>query len=100
MGFLAPALLAALAALAVPIVLHLLQRERNDVVPFPSLMFLRQVPQETTQRRRLRHWLLLAARCAALALLAFAFARPFLRGAAGAAAGERGARDVVVLLDR
>lgn len=100
MGFLAPALLAALAALAVPIVLHLLQRERNDVVPFPSLMFLRQVPQETTQRRRLRHWLLLAARCAVLALLAFAFARPFLRGAAGAAAGERGARDVVVLLDR
>jgi hypothetical protein len=100
MSFLAPLLLAGLAALAVPIVLHLLQRERHDVVEFPSLMFLRRIPQETTKRRRLRHWLLLAARCLLLALLALAFARPFLRGRAAAIGGGDGAREVVVLLDR
>ncbi|HEU4628373.1 MAG TPA: BatA domain-containing protein [Gemmatimonadaceae bacterium] len=100
LGFLAPALLAGLAAILVPIVLHLLQRERHDVLEFPSLMFLRQIPQETTKRRRLRHWLLLAARCLLLALLVAAFARPFLRGRAGAAVASRGAREVVVLLDR
>src|SRR5699024_553290 len=100
MGFLPPELLAPLAAPAVPIVLRLLQRERYGVVPFPSLMFLLQAPPGTTERRRLRHWRLRAARCAVLALLAFAFARPFLRGAAGASVGERGAREVVVVLDR
>ncbi|HEX6629960.1 MAG TPA: BatA domain-containing protein, partial [Gemmatimonadaceae bacterium] len=100
LGFLAPALLAGLAAILVPVVLHLLQRERHDVREFPSLMFLRQIPQETTKRRRLRHWLLLAARCLLLALLVAAFARPFLRGRAGAAVASRGAREVVVLLDR
>ena len=100
MSFLAPALLAGLAALAIPIVLHLLQRQRHDVLEFPSLMFIRRIPQETTKRRRLRHWLLLAARCALVALVVFAFARPFLRGRAAAAASGDGAREVVLLVDR
>ncbi|MHB1225721.1 MAG: BatA domain-containing protein [Gemmatimonadaceae bacterium] len=100
LGWLAPALLAGLAALAVPIVLHLLQRERRQVVEFPSLMFLRRIPQETTRRRRIRHPLLLALRCLALALLAFAFARPFLRDRLAALPVAREARDVVILLDR
>lgn len=100
LGWLAPALLAGLAALAVPIVLHLLQRERRQVVEFPSLMFLRRIPQETTRRRRIRHPLLLALRCLALALLALAFARPFLRDRLAALPVAREARDVVILLDR
>lgn len=100
LGWLAPALLAGLAALAVPIVLHLLQRERRQVVEFPSLMFLRRIPQETTRRRRIRHPLLLALRLLALALLAFAFARPFLRDRVAALPVTRESREVVILLDR
>lgn len=100
MNFLVPAMLAALAAVAVPIVLHLLQRERHEVVEFPSLMFLRRIPQESVQRRRVQHWLLLAARCLLLALVVAAFARPFLRGRAAEALARDGAREVVVLLDR
>ncbi len=100
LGFLAPALLAALAALAVPVVLHLLRRERHRVVEFPSLMFLRRIPVESTSRRRLRHPLLLLLRCAVLALLVAAFARPFLRGRDTILPTPEGAREVVVLLDR
>jgi len=100
MSFLAPALLAALAALAVPIYLHLVQRERKQVVAFPSLMFIRKVPYKSVRRRKVRHWLLLALRCAALALLVFAFARPFLASGELAAAAGVGAREVVILLDR
>ncbi len=100
LGWLAPALLAGLAALAVPIILHLLQRERRQVVEFPSLMFLRRIPQETTRRRRIRHPLLLALRLLALALLAFAFARPFLRDRLTALPVTRESREVVILLDR
>lgn len=99
MTFLAPLFLLGLAAIAVPVLIHLTQRERRTVVEFPSLMFLRKIPYESVKRRRIRDWLLLALRAAALALIVAAFARPFVRGSElSAAAG--GAREVVVLLDR
>jgi hypothetical protein len=99
MTFLAPLVFLGLAALAVPILVHLTQRERKSVVEFPSLMFLRKIPYESVQRRRIRDWLLLALRAAALALMVVAFTRPFVRGTELAAAGG-GAREVVILLDR
>jgi hypothetical protein len=100
MSFLAPALLAGLLAIAIPIVVHLVQRERRTVVAFPSLMFLRRIPNQSVRRRAIRHWPLLALRAAAFALIAFAFARPFLRGAATEAVATAGTREVVILLDR
>src|SRR5918995_1542313 len=99
MSFLTPLFLLALGALAVPVLIHLTQKERKHVVAFPSLMFLRKIPYESVQRRRLRDLFLLALRLAALALIVSAFARPFLRGS-DLAAAPGGARDIVVLLDR
>ncbi len=99
MSFLTPLFLLGLTALAVPVLIHLTQRERKSVVEFPSLMFLRKIPYESVQRRRIRDWLLLALRLGAMALIVMAFARPFLRGSSVAAAAG-GARDIVVLLDR
>ena len=61
-------------------------------------MFVRRVPYESVRRRKIRHWLLLAMRLAALALIVAAFARPFVRGSVAAISG--GAREVIVLLDR
>ena len=99
MSFLTPLFLVALGAVAVPILVHLTQRERKSVIQFPSLMFLRKIPYESVQKRRIRDWLLLMLRLAALAMIVAAFARPFLRGSELAAA-PGGARDIVVLLDR
>ena len=99
MSFLTPLFLLALGALAVPVLIHLTQKERKHVVEFPSLMFLRKIPYESVQRRRIRDALLLMLRLAALALIVAAFARPFLRGSELAAA-PGGARDIVVLFDR
>ena len=100
MSFLTPLFLVGLAGLAIPVFLHLIQKERRNVVHFPSLMFIRRIPYQSVQRRRIRHWLLLAMRLAALALLVMAFARPFVRHTDAAAAAGSGAREVVVLLDR
>jgi len=80
LSFLTPLFFVALATLAVPILIHLTQKERKSVVAFPSLMFLRKIPYQSVQRRRIRDWLLLALRLAAMALIVTAFARPFLRG--------------------
>ena len=81
MAFLTPLFLAALAGLAIPVLLHLIQKERKNVVHFPSLMFLRRIPYQSVQRRRIRHWFLLMMRLAALALIVMAFGRPFFRSA-------------------
>ena len=101
MSFLAPLFFAGLAALAVPILVHLTHKERKDVVVFPSLMFLSRIPYQAVRRQRIRHWLLFALRCLALIFLVLAFARPFLnRPAAAAPLRSLGAREVVILLDR
>jgi hypothetical protein len=98
MNFLAPAFLAGLAAIAVPVLIHLIHRERRVVVPFPSLMFLQRIPYRSVRRQKLRHLLLLLLRCAALALLVAAFSRPFFARRQNAIATS-GARQVVILLD-
>jgi hypothetical protein len=100
MSFLTPLFLLGLAGLAVPVIIHLIQRERKNVVQFPSLMFLQRIPYQSVQRRRIRNWPLLLLRLAALALIVAAFARPFLRRPALAAAAGSGAREVVVLIDK
>src|SRR5919106_2978175 len=100
MALLTPLFLIGLAGLAIPVVLHLIQRERKNVVEFPSLMFLRKIPYESVQRRRIRNWPLLLLRLAVLALIVAAFARPFLRRTDLSALAASGAREVVILVDR
>ena len=101
MGFLAPLFFAGLAALAIPVIVHLIERERKDIIEFPSLMFIRQIPYQSVERRRIHNWFLLLLRAGAMILLVLAFARPFFtQDAVRAAAALDGAREVVVLLDR
>src|SRR5262245_52352867 len=101
MSFLAPLFFAGLAAIAVPILVHLIQRERKDVIEFPSLMFIRRIPYQSVERRRIHNWFLLLLRVGAMALLVAAFSRPFFRvNPVKAAAATTGAREVVILLDR
>lgn len=80
LGFLAPAFLAGLAAVAVPILLHLYRRRTDRVVEFPATPMLPEAPVQQQDRRRLRDLLLLALRVAALAVLAISFARPYVMG--------------------
>ncbi len=101
MSFLAPLFFFGLLTIAVPVVVHLIQRERKRVVNFPSLMFVQKIPYQSVQRRRIRHWFLLLLRAAAIALLVAAFARPLMpQGAAAASAALGGSREVVVVLDQ
>ncbi|MEX0907836.1 MAG: BatA domain-containing protein, partial [Gemmatimonadota bacterium] len=100
MSLLAPAFLIGLAALAVPLLVHLIRRERPDAIEFPSLMFMSRIPQPTVKRRRIRNWLLFALRCLALILLVGAFARPFVDRDEEPLALADVAREVVILLDR
>jgi len=99
MNFLVPAFLAGLAALAIPIAMHLRHREKGQPVRFPSLMFLEQLAIRTSKRQRITDWPLLALRALALALVVLAFSRPFAVGSA-AQNGAAAEKAVVLLLDR
>jgi len=100
MGLLAPAFLAGLAAIAIPVLLHLIHRERRETLAFPSLMFLRKIPYRSVRRQKLRHLLLLAMRCLALAIVAAAFARPFVAKRLAVLPAASDAREIVLLVDR
>jgi len=99
LSFLAPLFFAGLAALAIPIIVHLTHRQKANVVPFPSLMFVQKVPFKSRNRRKIRNWPLFLLRCAALALLALAFSRPFFNTSTVAAALGSASREVVILVD-
>lgn len=95
MTFLNSALLAALSLGLIPILIHLLNRQRFKQVDFPTLRFLQEMQRQKMRRVRVRQWILLALRTLAILALVFAMARPVLRSEAAAwwrrSAGVRGA---------
>jgi len=78
MQLLYPAFLLALAALAIPIIIHLFHFRRFKKVYFTNVRFLKEVKEETSNRSRLRNLLVLLMRLLALAFLVLAFAQPFI----------------------
>jgi hypothetical protein len=100
LAFLVPLFLLGIAGIVVPIIVHLTRRQRRNVVHFPSLMFLEKIPYQEQRRRRIQHWFLLTLRAMALALLAFAFARPFVDDTEIGLGATAGPREVVVLIDQ
>lgn len=97
MSFLHPAFLWALFVLAIPVLIHLFQLRRFKRIDFPNVRFLAEVSRQTRARRKVQHWLVLLARCLALAALVFAFAQPYLPGATGAV--KAGSRAVSIYID-
>ncbi len=96
MSFLTPLFFLGVAALAAPILVHLVRRTRARRVQFPALVFVRQVPQRTIRRRTLHNLLLLLLRCLAILLIVIAFTRPFFSG--GSAARDNSAAGATVIL--
>jgi Aerotolerance regulator N-terminal/von Willebrand factor type A domain len=95
MGFFAPWLLAGLAALGVPVFVHLLRKHVTIPRPVSSLMFFERGTQSSTRHHRLRHLLLFALRFALVLLVVLAFADPFVRRPAADANG----RLLLIVLD-
>jgi hypothetical protein len=78
MTFTDTTILAALAALAVPLAIHLLGRRRARLVQLPTMRFAQGAHLASRSWRRLKSVALLAARLAVVALLVLALAGPYL----------------------
>src|SRR5438067_12201884 len=82
MAFVNLSLLVGGVLIAIPVVLHLIMRQRPKQFIFPALRFIHERRIANQRRLQLRHWLLLALRCAAIGLFAMALARPSVVSAA------------------
>lgn len=78
MTFLNWAMLAALAAVAIPILIHLLNRQKATVVDWGAMRFLMESLTSRSRRILLEEIILMALRCMIVALIVLAMARPFL----------------------
>ena len=99
MSFLNPFLLFGSLALAIPVLIHLVRREKSEIIPFSSLMFLLKVPKRSIRQQKIKNLLLMALRLLILALLVGAFARPYLTKPADPVVNANSNRGVVLLLD-
>ncbi|MEO6437026.1 MAG: BatA and WFA domain-containing protein [Tepidisphaeraceae bacterium] len=88
------------AAIGLPIVVHLLTRPRPVRLPLSTLRFVLEAVHQRKARYRLRDILILAMRTLAVALLAWAFARPLMGVKPLIAAGAQGASMRVIVLDQ
>jgi hypothetical protein len=99
MNLLHPWYLMGLAAVGLPVAVHLLTRPRPRVLPLSTIRFVREAVRQRRARHRLRDWIILILRGLAVALLAIAFARPLI-GAKKLVTSEAGNAVRIVILDQ
>src|SRR5262245_45379849 len=100
MNFLNTIFLIGSALLAVPVMIHLVSRERPEVIHFSSRRFLLKIPKRMIRQQMLKNLLLMLLRLLLIALIVGVFARPYMVQSAtpnGATTGQ--GRGFVMLLD-
>jgi len=98
MSFAAPVFLIAILAGLIPVLLHMINRQKATEMPFSTLRFLRLSAQRTRRRKYVHDVLLLLLRIAALVLIAIALAKPVI-GRLGNLFGGDAESAVVIILD-
>jgi glutaredoxin-related protein len=98
MTFLNPAILWALAAVSIPIIIHIFNLKKTKKIEFSTLMFLKEIQQSKYKKIKLKQLLILLCRIAFVILLVLMFARPFSKGFLGTS-GEKARSSVLIILD-
>ncbi|MCH2022796.1 MAG: BatA domain-containing protein [Saprospiraceae bacterium] len=97
MSFVYPWFLWALIATVIPLIIHLFYFRRFKTVYFTNVKFLKEVKEQTSTRRRLKHLLVLFARILVVVFLVFAFSMPYVPSKSGA--NKKGNKDVSIFFD-
>lgn len=99
MTFLQPFILFGLPLIGLPILIHLINRQRHRTVPWGAMMFLLDAKRLQKNMAKLRYWIIMAMRMLAVAAILFAASRPFASGWLGSTVGAR-ADTTILILDR
>ena len=98
-GFVHPGLVAGALLASVPLIIHLMNRQRYKPMPWAAMRFVLAAYRKTRRQVQLENLLLLLLRMAAVALLALAIARPFASGESPLARLTEKRHDLVAILD-
>ena len=98
LAFSNPWMLAAVAAVGLPVLIHYLTRARPRRIAFPPFRFLAEACAGRQAVNRLRTLILLIVRCLAVLAMVLLFARPYVKPT-GAAANTQASRRVVLVVD-
>ena len=98
-SFLNSSILFGLAAVAIPLIIHLLTRQKVKKIYFSSLLFLKELKAQKIRRIKIRQILLLIIRCLIVLLLLLAFARPTLKGTLSSTIESKANASVVIIFD-
>src|SRR6185437_7201411 len=100
MTFLMPSLLVGLAGASIPIIIHLLNRQRTRPIRWGAMRFLRTSAIRTRRRKNVERWLLMAMRMLAIAVLALLLARPqTVSSKVIGTASDHAPTDIAVVID-
>jgi len=99
MGFINPAFLFSLIALAIPLLIHILSRRRVPEVPFSTLRFLTSSSKRSMRRINFRRLLLLILRMLIILFLVLGISRPVVRGDLARLFPADAPRNVCLLID-
>ncbi len=98
MTFLSPTILFGLAAVSIPLIIHLLSMRKTREIDFSSIRFIEELKHESIRRLQLKHWILIFLRMLLIAALVMMFARPVGEGfISGAMSGEQETRVLIVV---
>ena len=97
MSFLNSLMLFGGAAVAIPIIIHFLNRRKFRTITWAAMKFVQLSVEQNQRRIRLEDLILLLIRCAILALLAFALARPVMKSSRTDVLGQAKVTGVIVL---
>jgi hypothetical protein len=98
-GFVNPGLAIGAGLAIVPLIIHLLNRQRHRPMRWAAMRFVMAAYRRTQRRARMENLLLLLLRMGAVALLALAIARPFAGERSPLAGMTETRRDLVLVLD-
>ncbi len=96
MSFAAPIFLFAALAAAIPVVLHMINRQRAKNLPFSTLRFLRVSAEKTRRKKRIHDVLLMALRAAVLFLIAAGLAKPTVTSLSSLWGGANSAAAIIL----
>ena len=95
MTFLNPLFLIGISAFALPLIIHLIFKKKARVVPFPSIVFLREIDREVVRKKRLEEIIVMLLRMLVLVFLALFLSKPVLKTNLFAS----GSKAVAIILD-
>jgi hypothetical protein len=99
MQFLSPWFFAAFIALAIPVIIHLLNLRKPETVRFSTIAFFKVLQQSTIRRIKIKKWILLLIRLLAITMLVLALLRPFLPTGYGSIVSSNQPRLYLILAD-